>query len=335
MTSSAIRINKKPVVLSGIQPSSGMLHLGNYLGALKSFGRMQDDYATYFMLANLHSMTFPQNPEVLRENTIRIAAQCIAAGIDPAKSIVFLQSDVYQHNQLAWVLGNVCTFGEAARMTQFKDKSGKQGNISTGLFTYPILMASDILLYDSAFVPVGADQKQHLELTRTLARRFNAQYGQTFLVPQPFECSIRIYDLQDPAVKMSKSSATESGTIFLLDSPDKIVKKIMRSVTDSEDVIGYDRETKPGVSNLVVMYSCLTDCTIEQTVNIYSGKKYSVLKKDLSDILVEVCKTIATRTNELLDDKNYIRKILVTASEQARGVAQKTIDRVYEKLGVY
>ncbi|MBN9612544.1 MAG: tryptophan--tRNA ligase, partial [Actinobacteria bacterium] len=279
----------KPVIFSGMQPSSDSLHLGNYIGALSQWTQMQESFDAFFCVVNLHAITVPQDPADLAERTRATAAQYIAAGIDPQKSTLFVQSHVPAHAELAWVLNTLTGFGEASRMTQFKDKSQKQGTdaASVGLFTYPILMASDILLYQADSVPVGEDQRQHVELTRDLAMRFNSRFGETFTIPeaQIQKGTAKIYDLQDPGSKMSKSAESEAGLIKVLDDPAVTRKKIMRAVTDADGEIRYDRENKPGVSNLLTIYSVLTGRMIESIEREFAGRGYGDLKKGLAEVV--------------------------------------------------
>lgn len=274
---------KRPRVLSGIQPTADSFHLGNYLGALRQWVRLQDTHDTFYMVVDLHAITVEQDPKVLLDRTRRSAAQLLALGVDPARSALFVQSHVPEHAQLGWVLECQTGFGEAGRMTQFKDKAAKQGTdrASVGLFTYPVLQAADILLYQANEVPVGEDQRQHLELTRNLAQRFNNRYGKTFTVPEPHivKDTAKIYDLQDPTAKMSKSSSTGNGLIELLEDPKKSAKKVRSAVTDTGREIVFDAENKPGVSNLLTILSALTDQPVAELENSYEGKGYGDLKK--------------------------------------------------------
>lgn len=268
-------MSTKPVIFSGMQPSADSLHLGNYVGALTQWTKMQEDNTCYFCVVNLHAITVPQDPKELRERTRKTAAQYIAAGIDPAKSTLYVQSDVPAHTELAWALNTLTGFGEAGRMTQFKDKSQRYGADSTtvGLFTYPILMAADILLYNANTVPVGEDQRQHVELTRNLAQRFNSRFGDTFVVPeaQIQKASAKVFDLQDPTAKMSKSAASDAGLINVLDDPAKTRKKIMRAVTDTDGEIRFDRDNKPGISNLLTIFSALADRPVDEVAAQFAG----------------------------------------------------------------
>ena len=305
-------------VLSGIQPTADSYHLGNYLGALKQWIDLQDGYDAFYFIPDLHAITVEQNPEELRNRTIAGAAQLIALGIDPEKSTLFVQSHVPAHAELTWVLQCLTGFGEASRMTQFKDKSAKQGSdrTSVGLFTYPILMASDILLYSPDYVPVGEDQRQHLELTRNLAERFNNKYGETFKVPEPFipEGAAKIYDLQEPTSKMSKSGANPKGLVNLLDAPKTSAKRIKSAVTDDLGSVAFDRDNQPGVSNLLVIQSALTGESIDSLVEKYAGQGYGHLKVDTADALQEFTTPLKARYDELMADRGELERILAPVS---------------------
>ena len=324
-------------VLSGIQPTADSYHLGNYLGALKQWINLQDGYDAFYFIPDLHAITVEQNPEELRNRTIAGAAQLIALGIDPEKSTLFVQSHVPAHAELTWVLQCLTGFGEASRMTQFKDKSAKQGTdrTSVGLFTYPILMASDILLYSPDYVPVGEDQRQHLELTRNLAERFNNKYGETFKVPEPFipEGAAKIYDLQEPTSKMSKSGANPKGLVNLLDAPKTSAKRIKSAVTDDLGSVAFDRENQPGVSNLLVIQSTLTGESIDSLVEKYAGQGYGHLKVDTADALQEFTTPLKARFDELMADRGELERILAKGAETAQEIAQPLVDDVYEKVG--
>lgn len=331
-------MSDKPVIFSGMQPSADSLHLGNYVGALTQWLKMQEENDCFFCVVNLHAITVPQDPQELRERTRRTAAQYIAAGIDPAKSTLFVQSDVPAHAELAWALNTLTGFGEAGRMTQFKDKSQRYGADSTtvGLFTYPILMAGDILLYNTNVVPVGEDQRQHVELTRNLAQRFNSRYGDTFVIPEARiqEGTAKVYDLQDPTSKMSKSAASDAGLINVLDDTAKTRKKIMRAVTDADGEIRFDREAKPGVSNLLTIYSVLSGQSLDTVTAGYQGRGYGDLKKDLAELVESVFSPIRERTNELLADPAELDRILAAAAARANEVASATVTRVYRAMGL-
>ena len=319
-----------------MQPSADSLHLGNYLGALTNWVSMQDDFNAFYMLADLHAITVPQDPKQLRDNTRRTAAQYLAAGIDPEKSALFVQSQVPAHAQLAWVLNCITGFGEASRMTQFKDKSQKAGTdtAAVGLFTYPILQAADILLYQPKKVPVGEDQRQHLELTRDLAMRFNTRFGDTFTVPEAhiLKETAKIYDLQLPTAKMSKSNEPK-GTINIMDDSAVTAKKIKGAVTDLDNEIRFDTEAKPGVSNLLGIYSAVSGKSIESLVSELSGKGYGDLKSAVADAVLAVIEPIRTRANELLSDKAELDRLLAIGAERANARAQQTLVDVYDKIG--
>lgn len=324
-------------VLSGIQPTADSYHLGNYLGALKQWIDLQDGYDAFYFIPDLHAITVEQNPEELRNRTIAGAAQLIALGIDPEKSTLFVQSHVPAHAELTWVLQCLTGFGEASRMTQFKDKSAKQGSdrTSVGLFTYPILMAADILLYSPDYVPVGEDQRQHLELTRNLAERFNNKYGETFKVPEPFipEGAAKIYDLQEPTSKMSKSGANPKGLVNLLDAPKTSAKRIKSAVTDDLGSVAFDRENQPGVSNLLVIQSALTGESIDSLVEKYAGQGYGHLKVDTADALQEFTTPLKERYDELMADRGELERILAQGADAAQEIAQPLVDDVYKKVG--
>lgn len=328
----------KPILFSGMQPSSDSLHLGNYIGALSQWTKMQEDFDAFFCVVNLHAITVPQDPKELAERTRTTAAQYIAAGIDPAKSTLFVQSHVSAHAELAWVLNTLTGFGEASRMTQFKDKSQRFGSdaASVGLFTYPVLMAADILLYQAASVPVGEDQRQHVELTRDLATRFNSRFGDTFVVPeaQIQKETAKIYDLQNPTSKMSKSAETDAGLIKVLDPANVTKKKIMRAVTDDEADIRFDRQAKPGVSNLLTVYSVLSEQPIDSIVEEYAGRGYGDLKKGLVEVVDAALTPVRARTEELLADPAELDRLLAGAADRANEVANRTLDAVYDSMGL-
>lgn len=324
-------------VLSGMQPTSDSLHLGNYLGALTNWVHLQDSFDAFFFVADLHALDVNPDPKVLRQRTRITAAQFIAGGVDPERSPVFVQSHVPEHTQLMWVLACLTGYGEATRMTQFKDKVAKGDPANLALLNYPVLMAADILLYDAAYVPVGEDQRQHLELTRDLAQRFNGRYKKALRVPEPYivkESGAKIMDLQDPTAKMSKSAATENGLINLLDDPKASAKKIKSAVTDSDTVVRFDVENKPGVSNLLTINSVLSGRSIAELEAFFEGKQYGHLKVDTADVLVEAITPFRTRTLELLDDPAELDRILARGAERASEVAQRTLARVYDKVGL-
>lgn len=327
----------QPVVFSGVQPTSDSLHLGNALGAIQQWVGLQDDHDAFFCVVDLHAITIPQDPERLRRRTLVTAAQYLALGIDPVRSTIFVQSHVPAHAELSWVLGCFTGFGQASRMTQFKDKSQKEGSEATtvGLFTYPVLMAADVLLYDTELVPVGEDQRQHLELARDVAQRVNSRFPDTFVIPEPMipKATAKIYDLQDPTSKMSKSAGTEAGLISLLDDPKASAKKIRSAVTDSEREVRYDPAAKPGVSNLLTIQSAVTGTDVEKLVDGYVGRGYGDLKSDTADAVVEFVGPIKARVDELLGDPAELESVLAVGAERARDVSAKTLQRVYDRLG--
>ena len=327
--------NKKPILLSGIQPS-GQLILGNYIGALKHWVAMQDSCDCLFMLPDLHTITVRQDPVALRERCYSFLALYIACGIDPDKSIIFLQSHVPAHSQLAWILSCYTQMGELNRMTQFKDKSQQHAsNINAGLFAYPTLMAADVLLYGTNRVPVGDDQKQHLELARDIALRFNHLYGDIFVVPEPLipQLGARIMGLQEPNKKMSKSDANEGNYIAILDPAEKIHHKIKRAVTDSEGSVRFDVSAKPGVANLLTLYSVLTERPIQEIEAQYVGKGYGIFKEELAEIVAAFLLPIQQRYHALRDDQNQLRTIFQRGAEQARERARPLLNKVHEVLG--
>lgn len=327
----------KKRMLSGIQPS-GDLHLGNYLGAIKNWADRVNDYECYYFMADLHTITVRQEPADLRRRSLNQLAQYIACGLDPEKNVLFLQSHVPAHTQLAWVLNCYTMFGELSRMTQFKDKSAKYAtNINAGLFTYPVLMASDILLYQPDFVPVGEDQKQHVELCRDIAQRFNSIYGDVFTIPQPLitKTGARIYGLTTPEGKMSKS--IPDGCVFLMDSPDDIRRKFKRAVTDSDtqNCVRFDKENKPGVSNLMNIYATLTGKSIPEIEQDFEGKGYGVFKPAVGDVVIEHLRPIREEAERLMKDKAYLNEVYLKGAEQASYIANKTLRKVYKKVGFY
>lgn len=325
-------------ILSGMQPTSDSLHLGNYLGALTSWVALQDDYDALYTVVDLHALTVGPDPALLRERTRRTAAQYLAAGVDPARSLLFVQSHVPEHTQLAWVLSCLTGFGEASRMTQFKDKSARMGAeaANVGLFTYPVLMAADILLYDAALVPVGEDQRQHLELTRDLAQRVNSRHGRTFVVPEPHIVreTAKIYDLQEPTSKMSKSASTPTGLVELLDDPKVVAKRIRSAVTDAEREIRFDRDAKPGVSNLLTIHSALSGRSVAELEEHFAGKGYGDLKKELADVVVGFLEPFQAKVHQYLDDPAQLDAVLAEGAERARTIASATLGRVYDRMGL-
>jgi tryptophanyl-tRNA synthetase len=330
-------LSRVPRALSGIQPTAGSFHLGNYLGAVRQYVALQDTHDAFYMVVDLHAITVPQDPAELRANTRTAAAQLLAAGLDPDRCTLFIQSHVPEHAQLAWVMNCITGFGEASRMTQFKDKSAKQGadRATVGLFTYPILQVADILLYQADAVPVGEDQRQHIELTRDLAERFNGRFGQTFTAPVPYIVKevAKIYDLQDPGAKMSKSAANPKGLVNLLDDPKVSAKKFRSAVTDTDTVIRYDEKDKPGVSNLLRIHSALTGTGIPELERQYEGKGYGALKTDLAEIFVEWVTPFHDRTREYLDDPETLDSVLAKGAEKARSVAAETLAAAYDRIG--
>ncbi|HEX4787074.1 MAG TPA: tryptophan--tRNA ligase [Actinospica sp.] len=327
----------RPRVLSGIQPTADSFTLGNYLGAVRNWVAMQDEYDAYYMVVDLHAITVEQDPATLRRRTRVAAAQLLAAGLDPQRCALFVQSQVPEHAQLAWVMSCLTGFGEASRMTQFKDKSAKQGTgaASVGLFTYPILQVADILLYQANYVPVGEDQRQHLELSRDLAQRFNGRYGKTFTVPEPYivKDTAKIMDLQDPTAKMSKSAESPNGLIELLADPKVNAKKIKSAVTDTEREIRFDEANKPGVSNLLRIYAALGGRTIAELEQAYVGKGYGDLKKDLAEVVTETFTPFKERTEEILADEGKLDALLAEGADKARVVAADTLAEVYDRIG--
>jgi tryptophanyl-tRNA synthetase len=324
-------------VLSGIQPTADSFHLGNYLGALRQWVALQETHETFYCVVDLHAITVEHDPKLLRKRTRVSAAQLLALGIDPDRATLFVQSQVPEHAQLGWVMQCLTGFGEASRMTQFKDKSAKQAQdrITLGLFGYPALQAADILCYQANHVPVGEDQRQHLELTRDLAQRFNSRFGKTFTLPEPYilKDAAKIYDLQEPSAKMSKSASAPGGIVELLDDPKVSAKKIRSAVTDNDREIAYDLERKPGVSNLLVILSALSDRGVTQLQDDYATKGYGDLKKDVAEALVEFVTPVQARVRSYLDDTAELDKILSRGAEQARAVASRTLARAYDKLG--
>ncbi|MDO4928868.1 MAG: tryptophan--tRNA ligase [Corynebacterium sp.] len=330
-------MTEKQRVLSGIQPTADSYHLGNYLGALKQWIDLQDTYDAFYFIPDLHAITVDQDPTELRERTIAGAAQLLALGIDPERSTLFVQSHVPEHAELGWVLTCMTGFGEASRMTQFKDKSAKRGaeRTSAGLFAYPMLMAADILLYRPQLVPVGEDQRQHLELTRNLAERFNSRYAPTLEVPEGFipQGAAKIYDLQDPTSKMSKSGDNPKGLINLLDDPKVSAKRIRSAVTDNDGEIRYDKENKPGVSNLLVIQSALTGKSVDDLVAGYEGQGYGVLKVETAEVLEAFVTPLRAKFDEYMSDRGELERVLAVGADKAREIAAKTLADVYEQVG--
>jgi tryptophanyl-tRNA synthetase len=327
----------KPNLLSGMQPSASSLHLGNYLGALTQWVSMQQTHNAHYVIVDLHAITVAQDPKILAENTRKTAAQYIAAGLDVEQATLFVQSHVPAHSELAWILNCTASFGEASRMTQFKDKSQKGGsdNASVGLFTYPILQAADILLYQPKAVPVGEDQRQHLELTRNIAERFNNRYGKVFEIPEAviLKETAKIYDLQNPTAKMSKSATEPKGTVNLLDEDSVIAKKIKSAVTDTDGEIRFDPENKPGVSNLLGIFSAVSNRSVDDIVGEYSGSGYGQLKQAVADAVIASVTPIREKTNELMANPEQLDELLYLGAEKARETAGKTLRSVQNSLG--
>lgn len=321
-----------------MQPTADSLHLGNYLGALTHWVALQDEYDAIYAVVDLHALTVSPHPSVLRDRTRRTAAQFLAAGVDPGRSILFVQSHVAEHAELAWVLGCQTGFGEAGRMTQFKDKTARHGHesASVGLFTYPMLMAADILLYDSALVPVGEDQRQHLELTRDLAQRLNARFGRIVRVPEPYivKETAKIYDLQEPTAKMSKSTGTPTGLLEILEDPRILTKRIKSAVTDGEREIRFDREAKPGIANLLTIASALSGRRVADLEAEYEGKGYGDLKKDVAEIVVETLAPLREKVRSYLETPDILDDVLADGAARARAIARVTMDRIYDRVGV-
>jgi tryptophanyl-tRNA synthetase len=328
-------MEQRKVILSGVTPS-GILTIGHLTGALTNWVKLQNEYDCYYMIADLHAITAKQTPSELRKRTLDTAAMFIASGIDPVNSTLFIQSHVPEHSQLTWVLNTFTGMGECSRMTQFKDKSRQHSeNINVGLFTYPVLMAADILLYQADLVPVGEDQKQHLELTRNLAVRFNHNYSDTFKVPEPYipEIGARIMSLQEPEKKMSKSDPIQGSIIFLTDTDDQIVGKIKRAVTDSGSEVIFDEENKPGVANLMTLYHIATGKSMSEIESEFAGKGYGDFKSQVGDSVAEFISPIRNRYNELIANKDELAKILISGGEKARHSALRTLRKVYKKVG--
>ena len=325
-------------VLSGIQPTSESFHLGNYLGAVRQWVALQEDHETYYAIVDLHALTGDVDPKLLRKRTLAAAAQLIAVGINTETSALFVQSHLPEHNQLGWLMECVASFGEASRMTQFKDKSAKGGADSArvGLFTYPMLQAADILLYQANLVPVGEDQRQHIEITRDLANRFNTRYGQVFTLPEAYilKEGAKIYDLQDPTSKMSKSAASVNGVIEIMDAPEINAKKIKSAVTDTGREVVFDERNKPGISNLMTIYSIVADQSIDEIQNEFSGKGYGDFKGAVADATVEYLRPIRERALELLQNEDVLIATLNKGADKAKLMASKTLQAAYQALGI-
>ena len=327
---------KKKTMLSGIQPS-GDLHLGNYLGAVKNWGARAEEFDCYYFMADLHTLTVRQDPKLLRRRSLEQLAQYIACGIDPERNVLFLQSHVHEHAELGWILNCYTMFGELSRMTQFKDKCAKNAdNINGGLFTYPSLMAADILLYQADYVPVGEDQRQHCELTRDIAVRFNNIYGETFKVPEAYvpKAGARVMGLGNPTSKMSKSDP--NGCVFLMEKPEDIARKFKRAVTDSdtENCVHFDQINKPGVSNLMSIYSAVTGRSFEEIEREFEGKGYGAFKPAVGDAVIETLRPIREEAARLLNDKAYLCGVYTEGAQKASAIARRTLRKVYKKVGL-
>lgn len=328
-------MERKKVVYSGIQPT-GCLTLGNYIGAVSNWLKLQEDYFCLYSIADLHALTIRQDPALFRKTAWSFFAQYLAMGLDPEKNVLYFQSHVPQHAELTWVLNCYTYIGETNRMTQFKEKSQKhQDNINVGLMDYPVLMAADILLYQTDLVPVGGDQKQHLELTRDIAMRFNNLYSPTFVVPQPYipKSGAKICSLSDPTAKMSKSDSDSNATVSIIDTPEQIMNKIKRAVTDSQAIVEY-REDKPGINNLLTIFSAVTGEKIDDLVNEYYDKGYAVFKKAVGEAVVERLRPVREEYLKLIDDKTYLKKVAFEGAQKAQRLAYKTLSKVYRKVGL-
>ena len=328
--------NTKKTILSGVQPS-GTLTIGNYLGALRNWDILQDEYNCLYCVVDLHAITVRQNPAELRRRTLETLAIYMACGLDPQKNTLFVQSHVHQHAELSWVLGCYTMFGELSRMTQFKDKSAKNAqNINAGLFTYPVLMAADILLYQADMVPVGIDQKQHIEIARDIAERFNTVYSPTFTIPEPYfpKAGAKIMSLAEPEKKMSKSDENPNAIVYITDSRDDIIRKFKRAVTDSEALVKYD-ESRMGIANLMNIYSCFTGKSHEEIEREFDGKGYAEFKLAVGEACADGLKPVQDKYNDLLKNKDELEKVMVDGAQRASYIAQKTLSKVYRKVGFY
>lgn len=328
-------MSEKKIIFSGAQPS-GKMTLGNYLGAIQNWTKLQDEYDCFYSVVDLHAITVPQEAKDLRANTMQLLAQYLACGLDPEKNTIFIQSHVSAHTELMWILSTMTYMGELSRMTQFKDKSQKsEANLNSGLFTYPVLMAADILLYQTDLVPVGEDQKQHLELARDLGARFNNRYSETFKIPEPYipkEVG-RVMSLQEPIKKMSKSDSNENAFILLADDADTIRRKVKRSVTDSLGIVNYTDE-QPGIKNLLDIYSQLDNKSVEELLSMYEGRGYGVFKEDVAEVIVETLRPIREKYNDLLNNKDYLENVYALGADKAEKQARKTLRKVYKKVGL-
>lgn len=324
---------EKKVVYSGIQPS-GSLTIGNYIGALRNFKDLQDDYLCLYCIADLHAITVHQEPKNLRKNTLDLIALYLAAGIDPEKSIIYIQSHVHEHTELAWALNTITGLGQLQRMTQFKSKSQKVKEVEAGLLNYPVLMAADILLYNTNFVPVGEDQRQHLEITRDIAERFNSRYSETFTIPEilPAKVGGRIMSLQDPMSKMSKSDSNKDGFILIIEDENETRKKLKKAVTDSLGKISYNDDQK-GLKNLIDIYASFSGLSTDEIVGKYEGKGYGIFKEELAEVVTLGLRPIREKFKEIRDDKAYLEKVYKEGAEKASYIAAKTVRKVYKKMG--
>jgi tryptophanyl-tRNA synthetase len=321
-------------IFSGIQPS-GDPHIGNYSGGFRQYAQTQERGEAFFCIVDLHAVTIQHDPAALREGTLDIAAMLFATGLDPERSTVFVQSHVTAHAEAAWLLSSVASYGQLGRMTQFKEKAAEEDFVSAALFTYPVLMAGDILLYQSDIVPIGEDQRQHLELSRDIAQRFNSRYGETFVVPEGVfpETGGRVMNLQEPHVKMSKSRGAESGTVLMLDPPETVRKKVKSAVTDSGTDVRYDPDGKPGISNLIELLTVVTGESIKDVEARYDGSGYGAFKNDVADALVALLDPIRTRYEQLRSDEGELERLLSVGAEKARAVSAPTLERMYERMG--
>lgn len=326
---------EKKTLYTAIKPT-GVLTLGGFIGVAQNLKSMCEDYNSYICVADLHALTINPNPEELRDNSYKLIAFYLALGLDPDKCTLYLQSQVKEHAEINWILSNYTMYGEATRMTQFKDYQAKSKEVNMGILNYPILMSGDILLYDTDIVPVGIDQKQHVELCRNIAIRFNHKMGETFVVPDVLirKNGAKIHGLQDPTKKMSKSEKGDTGSIFIEDTPDEIRKKVKRAVTDSENTIAYDFENKPGVSNLLSIYSCLKKIEVEEAVAHFQGANYGSLKSEVAEAIIEALEPVQDKYYKYLEDKKYLDQILLKGKQKAEAKAKQTLDKVYNKLGL-
>lgn len=328
-------MEQKPTLYTAFKPT-GRLTIGNYIGAVNNFKKYVNDYSSIICVADLHALTMNLPKEELLNNTYHIFAFYLALGINPEETLFYVQSQVKQHAELAWVLNNFIGFGEASRMTQFKDHLAKNKAVNVGLFSYPVLMAADILLYNASIVPVGVDQKQHVELTRNIAQKFNSRYGETFILPEPIIEAVgaKIGGLQEPSKKMSKSDEGDNGVIYIEDSPEQVINKVKRAVTDSDNNISYDPENKPGVSNLLVIYSKLKNISINEAVSHFEGKNYGALKLEVANTINQTLAPIKEKYNYYINNKPLLNELMAKGAKRVEALAEKTLKEVYEKLGL-